>query len=120
MSKQGFTLVEVLIVIVVLAVLASMMFGMMHFAESSRIVDTEGRILTLGLEVGGQIARKGAPPATLEELKLDQPSWMKDGKFVDNWDRPFEYAVAGKQFTLWSLGPDGVSGTADDLRYRKN
>ena len=34
--------------------------------------------------------------------------------------RPLEYAVAGKEFKLWSCGPDGVSGTRDDIHYEKN
>ena len=41
--RRGFTLLEVLAVVVILAVLASMAFGMMHFVESARIGDTEGR-----------------------------------------------------------------------------
>lgn len=122
MSRGGFTLVEVLIVIVVIAVLASMMFGMMSFVESTRITDTEGRLMTLGFEVGGYMAARGLPPATLEEFtkRLDQPRWMKNGKFVDCWDQPFEYAVTGKQFKLWSRGRDGISGTPDDLSYKRN
>jgi type II secretory pathway pseudopilin PulG len=37
---------------------------------------------------------------------------------VDAWDNPFEYQrVAGQQesYRLWSRGPDGVSGTEDDV-----
>jgi general secretion pathway protein G len=122
MSRKGFTLLEVLVVIVVIAVLASMVFGLMSYIESARISDTEGRVMTLGFEVGGHMAAKGSPPATLEEFtkRLNQPRWMKDGKFVDSWDRPFGYTVNGKKFELWSFGPDGVSGTADDVRYKRN
>ena len=39
--------------------------------------------------------------------RLDKPDWMKDGKFVDAWDRPIEYRVDGKKFQVWSCGPDG-------------
>lgn len=41
---------------------------------------------------------------------------------VDAWDNPFEYQrVAGLQesYRLWSRGPDGVSGTEDDVHPPK-
>lgn len=113
MSK-GFTLVEVLVVIVVLAVLASMVFGLMHYVESSRINNTETRVFGVGLEVVKHASVKGFPPAKLQDLKVDGL------RLVDGWDRPLEYKVNGKEFKLWSCGPDGVSGTADDIQFRRN
>ena len=122
MARRGFTLLELLIVITVLAVLSSMVFGLMHFVESGRIGVTEKRVLALGFEVKKQQGLKGAPPAHLEDLAVaaEQSAWMKNGRFVDSWDRPLEYQVTGRQFTLWSAGPDGVSGTEDDIRYPRN
>jgi general secretion pathway protein G len=119
--RKGFTLLEVLLVVVVLAILASMVFGMMHFVESSRIDATKGRVLILGQAVAKYQSVKGYLPARLEDLApktLDEPGWMNGGKFVDGWDRPIEYAIVGSEFKVWSCGPDGVSGTPDDLRYK--
>lgn len=122
MSRKGFTLLEVLMVIAVLAILASMAFGYLHYVESARIGLTESRVHTIGTQVGVQLKLKGAAPATLEALipALGDPAWVKEGKLVDAWDRPFEYRVDGRQFRVWSAGPDGVSGTADDLEYKRN
>jgi len=119
--RRGFTLLEVLAVVVILAVLASMAFGMMHFVESARIGDTEGRVRLIGQSVAKYRSVKGFLPAKLEDLApktLEQPAWMNGGKFVDNWDRPIEYKITGNDFNVWSCGPDGVSGTSDDLAYR--
>jgi prepilin-type N-terminal cleavage/methylation domain-containing protein len=115
--RRGFTLLEVLLVVIVLAILASMLFGLMHFVESSRIEVARGRIQSLGFEVGNQVAVKGFPPATLAEAAkaIQQPEWVKDA-----WDNPVQYTVNGKQFKLWSFGPDGVSGTADDIVFKRN
>jgi prepilin-type N-terminal cleavage/methylation domain-containing protein len=122
MSRKGFTLVEVLMVVVVLAIVASLTFGLMNVIEHARVVSTEGRVHNLGVEAATQAKVKGFPPAALEDLapRLNQPGWIKDGKFVDAWDRPLEYRVEGRSFRLWSCGLDGVSGTADDLPYKRN
>jgi general secretion pathway protein G len=119
--RKGFTLVEVLLVIVVLAVLAALVFGMMLTVQSARITDTEGRVLLIGQSVAAFQRTQGRLPATLDELApktLDQPRWMDGGKFVDGWDHPIRYAVTDNGFRVWSMGPDGVSDTSDDLRYK--
>jgi len=115
--RLGFTLLEVLVVVVVLAILASMVFGLMHFIESSRIEMAQGRIQSLGIEISNQVAVKGFPPAVLAAAAtaIQQPQWVNDP-----WENPLQYTVNGKQFKLWSCGPDGVSGTADDIVYKKN
>ena len=117
MRQKGFTLLELLLVIAVLAILASMAFALMHFVESSRISAAEGRIQALGLEVENQVAVKGFPPATIAIVAagIKEPDWAKD-----HWDNPIQYTVNGKQFRLWSCGPDRVSGTADDIAYKRN
>jgi prepilin-type N-terminal cleavage/methylation domain-containing protein len=122
MSRKGFTLVEVLMVIVVLAILASLTFGVLRSVDGARCSATETRVRALGFEAGRLAGLTGFPPATLEVLapRLARPEWIKDGKFVDAWDRPIEYRVDGRKFQVWSCGPDGVSGTDDDIRYKNN
>jgi prepilin-type N-terminal cleavage/methylation domain-containing protein len=120
--RRGFTLVELLIVIVIAAILTSMVFGLMYAADRARISDSEIRVHGIGCAVSAQLAKKGFPPATLEELAaaLDRSGWMANGKFVDCWENPIEYSVSGREFKVWSRGLDGVSGTADDLPYKRN
>ncbi len=121
MSRKGFTLYEVLIVVVILAILASMVFLYFHGMENARIASTESRVHSLGVQAATAAKLKGFPPATLEELiaKMDSPHWIRDGRFVDAWDRPIRYRVDGKTFELWSCGPDGISGTEDDLHFTR-
>jgi prepilin-type N-terminal cleavage/methylation domain-containing protein len=122
MSRRGFTLVEMLIAIAVLAILGGLVFGAWSVVDGqTRRALTETRVHTLGCKVAEQVGIKGFPPAVLSDLAeaMGKPAWMSDGKFMDGWDRPFEYSVTGKQFRLWSPGPDGISGTADDIEFTR-
>jgi len=66
----------------------------------------------------------GSYPSALEALH-EQPSDLADSsKYVqvlknaipaDPWGRPYEYKLNGSNFELRSLGPDGQSGTDDDV-----
>jgi general secretion pathway protein G len=122
MSRRGFTLVETLIVIVVLAILAGVVFAFFRSIERARILVTENRIHTIRCEVKTYSKLKGHPPRALEDLAKSaaQPGMMKDGNFVDAWERPLQYSVNGTEFRVWSWGPDGIAGTADDIDYVKN
>ena len=66
--RKGFTVLEVLLVVVVLAILASMAFGLMHLVESRRIDATKSRVLILGQAVAKYQQVKGYLPPRLEDL----------------------------------------------------
>ena len=97
MARKGSSLLEVLMVLVVLTILASISFGLLRVAESSRINLAQNQVDSLGFQVSKAAGLKGFPPVTLEELapKVERPDWIKGGKFVDAWDRPIEYRVDG-------------------------
>ena len=123
MSRRGFTLVELLLVIVVLAILTTLFFGAWTSVDQyTRRKLTETRVHSLGCKASELVGLRGFPPASLGDLAgaLEKPAWMSGGKFMDGWDRPIEYAVTGKKFRLWSCGPDGISGNADDIEFSRN
>lgn len=51
------------------------------------------------------------PEVSLHPLNLELP--------LDPWDRPYHYRVPGMHnpdgFDAWSVGPDGIDGTQDDV-----
>ncbi|OPZ08014.1 MAG: putative type II secretion system protein G precursor [candidate division BRC1 bacterium ADurb.BinA364] len=60
----------------------------------------------------------GSPPATLRELEWRLYDVFRDGKPVDPWGRPWTLETPGRNgapFELASPGPDGLSGTPDDI-----
>ena len=65
-------------------------------------------------------AKQGALPAVSDIVKLTDllfPEYMVDVVRYDAWSHEFKITSAGgSTLQLSSAGPDGVSGTADDIR----
>jgi len=60
----------------------------------------------------------GTYPEILQELN----NRMSDGvylgapsMFIDSWGMPYVYSKVGSRYELYSLGPDGIPDTADDV-----
>ena len=63
--------------------------------------------------------RNGAFPVAADIVKLTDilhPDYISELIRMDAWGHPIEYETAGTGFRLRSAGPDGVSGTQDDLQ----
>jgi general secretion pathway protein G len=122
--RRGFTLLEVLLVLIILVVIAG--FAIQNF---SGIQDTANKraataqISQLSSAVKTyQLLMQQLPP-NLEALvnapaDLANPGeWTKQLEKVPNdpWNRPYEYKLNGSSFEIRSVGPDGQSGTSDDI-----
>ena len=124
-NRIGFTLMEVLLVLVILVVLAG--FAIQSFSgtlEGAKVKQAKIYIGILSnalkqyqLEVGGlpsdinalhQQPSDIADPASWVQ-KLDKPIAL------DPWGKAYEYKLNGSSFEIRSIGPDGQSGTADDI-----
>jgi len=85
-------------------------------AASTQLRAFKGPLAAYRLDVGKY-------PSTLRELRdrpANTPTW--DGPYLDReipsdpWGNPYQYRVSGDEIELWSFGPDGKDGTADDIR----
>lgn len=120
---RGFTLVELLIVIVILGLLASLvapqMFGRV---DSSRIQTAETQIRMLETAIQTFRIDTGRFPENLDELRRSEhPRW--DGPYLprdvplDPWGNPYVYELPGTEdrpFDLISYGPSGQAGGEGD------
>jgi general secretion pathway protein G len=123
--RRGFTLMEVLLVLVILVVLAGFAIrnlgGALEGAKKQQAKVMMGILSTSLKEYQLQV---GTLPSNLEAL-YQQPSDLADpGLWVqkldkpvpaDPWGKPYEYKLNGSSFEIRSVGPDGQSGTADDI-----
>jgi len=122
-KHDGFTMMELLIVIVILGLLASLVapkfFGKLSTAErgiaGTQMSAFETAIDTYRLDLGKY-------PEKLEDLRSgDEPRW--DGPYLpkdvplDPWGNPYIYKLNNdklKPYTLMSFGADGKEGGEDN------
>jgi general secretion pathway protein G len=128
----GFTLIEVLLVLVILVILGSLAVGgYMQTLRRARIDAAKAQIGLLKTPLETYCIHIGYYPMTAQGLSalwqrpadLSNPEkW--DGPYMDPmpldpWGHPYQYMYPGRynpdKFDVWSVGPDGIDGTADDI-----
>lgn len=124
-SSRGFTLLELLVVLLIIAMLAGYV-GPKLFGEldKAKVKTATGQLKALGdaldryrLDTGTYPSTEQGLDALLEKPAHDDNRWQ--GPYLtraipaDPWGRPYQYAVPGTRgldFDLESLGADGKPG----------
>ncbi|MCA9133024.1 MAG: type II secretion system protein GspG [Planctomycetales bacterium] len=125
LQRSAFTLLEVMLVLVIIAAIAGIaVVNIGGFQTSAYKKTAAAEISQLKTMLETYKLEVGSYPSQLEHL-YEQPSDLADpGKWMqiknepikpDPWGHPYEYSLNGAVFTLKSLGPDGQSGTEDDI-----
>jgi general secretion pathway protein G len=129
-GKKAFTLIELLLVITIISILAGVVlprfFGR---SQEARISAAQQTIIgTFGIALDLFEQDTGRYPETLESLIVNpqMPNWH--GPYIksmvtplDPWNNPYKYSypseLTGSEvlYDIVSAGPDGNSGTADDI-----
>lgn len=131
-KSAGFTLIEIMIVMVIIAMLAALVGPrVMGALASSKIKASKIQIETLSASVDAFHLDTGRFPTQAEGLQVlvDNPEkapiknwrgpYLKKNKVpADEWGNAFVYEIPSKHkmpFDLYSLGADGKpGGTGDD------
>ena len=131
-DRSGFTLIEILVVIVVIAVLAGMVApNVFKHVGEAKSVSARSQIEMLGAALDAYRLDSGRYPTTSQGLSAlwqaptgdGQPlSWrgpyLRKEVPLDPWGRPYIYKAPGEQnpsgYDLLSYGADGQPGGEGD------
>ena len=122
-SKRGFTLVEMLLVLTILAILASIVLPRMTGnTERARVTAAQTQIANLGTALGAYEVDNGNYPRGRDGLQAlmvkprDAINWhgpyMEKEITSDPWGKPYVYQCPGSHnpsgYDLSATGPDGT------------
>jgi len=123
---NGFTLVEMLLVITIIGILAALVVPkMVGRSQQARLAAVQADLSSIKTALDAFEVDNGGYPHNLQDL-LQQPNnashWhgpYLDKIPVDPWGNPYVYYFPGKHnqngFDLLSVGPDGKEGSEDDI-----
>ena len=131
--REAFTLVEVMLVLFILTVMATMTVGAMMSYRASAL-KREATIFVRSMKTPLEIYANDhghfpytaqcldallTPADDVDPSKGTWPYIDKNAVKTDPWGQPYQYLCPGQRnsnsYDIWSLGPDGVSDSADDI-----
>jgi general secretion pathway protein G len=133
--RRGFTLIEVLMVLVILVIIMGLAMGSYsNYLYRARINSAKTQIGLFKLPLEGYKMDVGSYPLTNQGLEalisppadLPDPSAWGPNSYMesstiplDPWGRPYSYLCPGNNnpnsYDLWSSGPDTIDGNEDDI-----
>lgn len=124
-SRAGFTLIEILLVVVIIGMLAgiaavSVPKNMRRAREAKAAAD----ISAISMAVQTFYMDKGKYPSSLDLLVQGDDPYLEKGVPDDPWQNKYQYAYPGShkplKFDLYSYGEDGVQSSDDIANWQNN
>jgi general secretion pathway protein G len=116
-ARTGFSLIELLLVLVILAILMGVVATKFTGkTDDARKTAAKTQINNFGVALDAFEIENGRYPTSDEGLQAVQ-SYLKSDVPLDPWKNPYVYRSPGTNnpegYDVYSLGPDGREGTDD-------
>ena len=123
MRESGFTLIEVLLVVVIIGILvAVVMPKLAGRGKEAQIAAAKASIENISLALDIYEVDNGSYPQSLQSLitKGSELNWrgpyLKKGEIpLDPWGKEFSYSAKDNGYDIKSYGPNGADGGGDDI-----
>jgi general secretion pathway protein G len=119
-AQAGFTLVEIMVVIVILGLLATMVAAnVIGASDEARITKAQTDVKTIADSIKQYRVKEGRLPESLETLTTKNErgiNYIEDLP-KDPWGNDYilRQGDTPRDFVVLSMGPDGSEGTEDDI-----
>lgn len=115
--REGMTLVEIMVVVILMALIAAAVgVNVVGAMRQSMREDTKVRARTLqSVAVQWTLTNPSGACPTMRDL---EPLLDATTDHHDAWDHPFTVRCDGGSIVVDSMGPDGRANTDDDIRMR--
>lgn len=122
-AEAGFTLVEIMVVIVILGLLATLVArNVLSASDEARETKAQTDVRMIADAVRSYYSKKGRLPDSLDDLVNKDEKGRSELEELPNdpWDNPYQLVEGDtpRQFEVISWGPDGSEGTEDDISSR--
>ena len=125
-SQSGFSLIEILIVVALIALIAGMVANQVFGGQDrAKVKMAQSQVAALAGKISQFEMDTGEVPQRIDELvsaSSNMKGWLgpysKESELKDPWNTPFEYSASGRSFTITSYGADrkpGGSGVDADI-----
>jgi general secretion pathway protein G len=116
-GQKGFTLVELLIVIIILAVLTGVsipIYRLINARAKESATENEMANIAKALEIHNVDLQSYPLVADYPDI-LEDNDYMENVPLLDKWDNAYLYTSDGSSYSLESYGINSINGGNDDI-----